>query len=201
LTASLCIEIWKFGENDLMQIWTLQCITHYIFKCSINPLAFLFVNDIMVTYNLVAFLAFHPFIRFFENTCTWLCISNTNLSFPNHVHFIHFLILIVNNHVFSVISEPSWYQTSCNIINKSIILDSTSWIFGVIEEPSISTYHIRKQILNSYFRFDFHRKVFDIDIRFICEVLVSIFFHVEIIIIFDCIHYWWRKWLPISESL
>ena len=142
LTAGLCMEIWEFGEDHLMHIRALQRITHYIFKRTINPLAFLLVNNIVVAYRLISFLFLDPFIRLFENTSTWLSISNTNLSFPNHIHFINFLVLIVNNHIISVATESSWDQAGRKVINECIVLLITSWIFCVIKESSVFFYHI-----------------------------------------------------------
>lgn len=155
LTAGLSIEIREFGKDHLMHIRALQGIAHYIFKSSVNPLAFLFVNYIVVAYDLVTFLFFDPFVGLLENTCTWLSISNSNLSFPNHVHFINFLVFIVNYHIISVVPKSSWDQTGCNVIYECIVLHGTSWIFRIVKESSVFIYHICKQIFNSNFRFDF----------------------------------------------
>jgi len=155
----------------------------------------------VVAYDLSSLLTLDPFIWFLIYTSTWLSISNTNLSIPNHVHLIYFLVLIVYYKINWVVSESSWNQASCKVINESIVLLITSWIFCVIKESSVFIYHISIQILNSYFRFYFNGKVFDACIWLICKILISIKLHVKIIIVFDCPSNWWWDWLPISESL
>lgn len=134
-----------------MQIRSFQSITFNLFKCCIYPLTFLFIYHIMVTNYLNSLLFFDKFIWKLKNTSTWFGISNTDNTFPNHVHLINFLIFIINNSIFYVWSESPGIQTSCYVIYKLIILHIAFRIFCIIKESSILIDHIRKEIFNCYF--------------------------------------------------
>lgn len=108
--AHLQLEVGELLEHHVVQVVAFQRISLRFVERLVNKLAFPLINYVVVTNQLLVALLFHQFVMLISYSTRQSCVTDTDEAFLNEVHFVHLLVLVVNNVVVSIILKTSWKE-------------------------------------------------------------------------------------------